>query len=495
MEERQEKPQKVDLRELTASKICYRSDPRNLKPPYVLVFLSRRHEINEDVVSKVVADLTGRGSEEAKNSHFSIVGIFVPTSEAERREDAVKRSISFNLPHSPVILDENMEIKDRFKLQKLPAIIITDEEGFVEKTVYGFEKITQILIEHRRRISSQVGSHSRDFRSPNPVRRRMTMTMEEEHLEIIFEMLGRKMDCSKCCFEIPGKMAYTRRTKLLAITDRGRKQVLLFSYGGFWELVDIIGREGGSDRMGDEYETDFSRTSFSGPDCVCFTESGRFLLIGDQFSGMIKVADILIRRIVGFIEIPGPRHISGENSSFLIASAVGKIFRMELREETIRRTKSFEDLTQKTSISEMTARFELPSAVLTTEDKRIIVVDSGDSSIKEIRGDGRAHILVGGSDEGFSDGSLASAKLCFPKSAETFKDVVFIADTLNNSIRIMIEGRLSTIMLTNTEFCEPEEVRLAAGILMVSDTGNRRVLEIEPVRMEGVELRLSDGSN
>ncbi|MCX7734986.1 MAG: hypothetical protein N2254_09560 [bacterium] len=479
--------EKIDMREIVSGKVCYRSDPSKLKPPYALVFFSRRHQIKEDFITKIVAQAINEEGIRIDEMSFSTIGVYVPLSEAEKKEEIIKRTISENFAYSPVIFDQDSEIKDKFEISELPAILITTKNGEIKKKICGFEQIynlSQKLIsgfeisEFRKELKISYHKHE----------------VNDERTEILFESYGRKLDPSKFYFESPGKIAYTRATRLLAIADRGRKQILVLSYGGYWEPFDIIGKEGGGDLDDSEYEIEFEKTSFVRPSGVCFTESGRFLLIGDLFTSKIKIADVLTRKILGFIRIPMPQHIARANGKFYVSSLTGKIFKLNSVEEKIRNLKYFDDITNMIEINELACRLKLPSAVIMTDDGRLVVVDSGDSSINEIVSENRIVKITGGSKEGHVDGNFSVGQMCFPQSVESFRDVLFVADTLNNSIRILIDGRISTIVLRNMELNEPEEIRLGAGILLVSDTANRRVIEIEPVHMEGRNLRISDNT-
>lgn len=460
---------KLDLNTLVSGKICYRADPRSVKPPYALVFFSKKYEISEDLAFKILG------------KEVPLIGVFITFSEDEKNEDLIRRTISFSFPRSSVIIDEDAQIKGEFGVDELPALILLDEQGNIHKRIIGFKQISEIL--NRR----EVAFSPKEIKFERKEKKWWYYGDEED--EILMER--RRTDFSKFCFDIPGKIAYSRKTKLLAITDRGRKQVLVFSYSGYWDPFDIIGKEGGGDSPESEYEVDFEKISFGNPSCVCFTESGRFLIIGDLFSNKIKVSDLLKRKILGFIRFPLPSHISRADGIFYVSSLTGKIFKLKIQEEELKSIKYFDDITDNVIIDEMNCTFGMPTAVVRTDDGKIVVVDAADSSVKQIKDDSTVITLAGGAKDGHVDGPLSIAQMNFPKSVETFRDVLFIADTLNNSIRMIIEDRMATIFLRNMEFCQPEEIRIGAGILLVSDTGNKRVIEIEPVHMEGRILRIT----
>lgn len=459
----------MDLNILVSGKICYRADPRNVKPPYALVFFSKKHEISEDLAVKIFG------------KEVSPIGVFITFSDDEKDEEFIRQTISCSFSHSPVIIDENAQIKDELGIDELPALVLLDEQGNIHNRITGFKRISEIL--NRREIAFS----PKEIKSEREEKRWWYYGDEDEMF-----IDARRSDFSKFYFDTPGKIAYSRKTRLLAITDRGRKQVLVFSYGGYWDPFDIVGKEGGGDSPESEYEIDFEKTSFVNPSCVCFTESGRFLLIGDLFSNKIKVSDLLKRKILGFIRLPLPSHISRADGIFYVSSLTGKIFRLKIQEEKLKVIDYFDDITDNVIVDEINCTFGMPTAVIRTDDSRIVVVDAADSSVREIKDDGTIVTLAGGFKDGYVDGPLSIAQMNFPKSVETFRDVLFIADTLNNSIRIMIENRMSTIVLRNMELCRPEEIRIGAGILLVSDTGNKRVIEIEPIHMEGRILRITD---
>lgn len=99
------------------------------------------------------------------------------------------------------------------------------------------------------------------------------------------------------------------------------------------------------------------------------------------------------------------------------------------------------------------ATFSMPYGLAAAVDGGIIVVDSNNSKIREIK-DGKVLTLAGYSDKldsyrfpmgGFGDGSALKARFNKPRYAAVDSNgVIYISDTGNNVIRKLYEGKVST---------------------------------------------------
>lgn len=134
---------------------------------------------------------------------------------------------------------------------------------------------------------------------------------------------------------------------------------------------------------------------------------------------------------------------------------------------------------------------DTPSAIAFDGKGNLIVADSGSHSIKSISPKGEIKLLAGVDGRpGFSDGESASALFRAPIGVAVAADgKVIVADTYNDRIRVIADGRVSTIVGGGrgfsdglgeaTKFDTPSGVALWRDKILVADTGNNRIRVVE----------------
>jgi sugar lactone lactonase YvrE len=133
-----------------------------------------------------------------------------------------------------------------------------------------------------------------------------------------------------------------------------------------------------------------------------------------------------------------------------------------------------------------------PSAIAFDKAGNLIVADTGSHTIKSIDAGGKVTILAGvDQKKGSVDGDVSTAAFNAPVGIAVADDGrVFVADTYNDRIRVIENGRVSTLAGggrgladgrgADARFDTPCGIAVWRDKLLVADTGNRRIRVVEP---------------
>lgn len=135
---------------------------------------------------------------------------------------------------------------------------------------------------------------------------------------------------------------------------------------------------------------------------------------------------------------------------------------------------------------------DTPSGIAFDPNGDLIVADSGSHTIKRIDHKGSVTVLAGIENQsGFADGDATTARFNAPIGIAVAKDgKIYIADTYNDRIRVIENGKVSTLAGTtrgysdgsgtNAEFDTPLGIAIWQGDkLLVADAGNRRIRVVD----------------
>lgn len=121
----------------------------------------------------------------------------------------------------------------------------------------------------------------------------------------------------------------------------------------------------------------------------------------------------------------------------------------------------------------------------------IIVADTGNNVIRYLQ-NGATHSLAGSGDLRYADGPALRARFCHPSDAiEAAHGAVFICDSGNGRIRMLLDGNVTTISYS-------EHVRLVSplhfamspdGELFLSDPGSHRIVHVVVPDIENLRSR------
>lgn len=134
---------------------------------------------------------------------------------------------------------------------------------------------------------------------------------------------------------------------------------------------------------------------------------------------------------------------------------------------------------------------DTPSGLAFDRNGDLIVADPGSHTIKKIDPTGNISLVAGIENQpGFADGDAAAALFKAPVGVAVADDgKIYVADTYNDRIRVIENGKVLTLAGSERGFAEGRDARfdtpcgMAAwkeGRLLVADTGNRRVRVVEP---------------
>ena len=162
------------------------------------------------------------------------------------------------------------------------------------------------------------------------------------------------------------------------------------------------------------------------------------------------------------------------NEIYISDGAQGKIFRVAKNGES----QLFSD------------KFDTPSQIVFDADGNLIVADSGTHTIKKVLANGEVVTVAGVQNQsGFKDGAVNEAHFNAPIGVASFGNKIFVADTYNDKIRVIENGRVSTIggekgfedgAGSSSKFDTPNGLAVwADGRILVADAGNRRIRVIE----------------
>ena len=142
------------------------------------------------------------------------------------------------------------------------------------------------------------------------------------------------------------------------------------------------------------------------------------------------------------------------------------------------------------SVAEFASVLDTPSSIAFAENGDLIVADTGSHTIKSIAASGEVNTIAGirgrvGSD----DGDPATATFNGPAGVAVSADrKIFVADTYNDRVRVIENGKVSTVAGgergfrdgANAQFDTPLGLAVWKDKVLVADAGNRKIRVIEP---------------
>ena len=133
------------------------------------------------------------------------------------------------------------------------------------------------------------------------------------------------------------------------------------------------------------------------------------------------------------------------------------------------------------------AAFERPTGIVAGEDGCVYIADTGNHAIRRLAPDGRVTTVVGGT-EGCADGTADEARLREPTGLSYAEGALWIADSGNHRICRFADGRLETVAGSDlgeegdrngaalaARFSNPQGVLAAEDAVYIADTGNGAV--------------------
>ncbi len=138
------------------------------------------------------------------------------------------------------------------------------------------------------------------------------------------------------------------------------------------------------------------------------------------------------------------------------------------------------------------AGLDTPSGIAVTKNGDLIVADSGSHTIKSVNTKGAVTVIAGvNGKQGFADGDAATAMFNAPIGVAVGVDgKIFVADTYNDRIRVIENGKVTTIAGSGKGYTDgvgdqakvdtPTGIAVWQDKLLIADAGNRRIRVVEP---------------
>lgn len=137
----------------------------------------------------------------------------------------------------------------------------------------------------------------------------------------------------------------------------------------------------------------------------------------------------------------------------------------------------------------ITDKLDTPSHIAFDKNGDLIVADSGTHTIKKVLQNGNIEIVAGvANKKGFADGEASQALFNAPIGVAVLEGKIFVADTYNDKIRVIENGKVSTFAGSKQGFADGEQAKFntpiglavwTEGRILVADSVNRRIRVIE----------------
>lgn len=389
--------------------------------------------------ARLVDDL--RPLEDLFADQLVVVGVHTPRYPREAEHDVVTAAVARLALAHPVLDDADLAVAAAYGVQEWPTVVVVDPDGLVYGSVAG-EGCGAVLEKAVTEVLERPPSGSR-------VRRR--------RLPDVDRLL---LPAGPLAF--PGKVAASADGRLLAVADTAHDQVLVCSLDG----VVLEAHTGFLRPQGVRFDP--------GPDrgvVVCDTGADRVVRLDGEV-----LAD----------DVASPWDLVADGSSWVVAEAGGHRLLRVRPGQLAQRLVAGTGAEGATDGLAATATLSQPCAVARVAEG-IVWADAGASTLRlvtEDRSGGLVATQLGGGPHecGDEDGPPDVARLQFPLglAADPAGGPVYVADTFNDALRAWDGTTLRTLPVAGLN--QPGGLDLLPdGRLVVADTGNHRIVVVDPV--------------
>lgn len=137
----------------------------------------------------------------------------------------------------------------------------------------------------------------------------------------------------------------------------------------------------------------------------------------------------------------------------------------------------------------LTDKLDTPSNIVFDKNGDLLVADSGTHTIKKVLSNGKIELIAGVENKkGFQDGEAKTALFNAPIGIAIFENKIFVADTYNDKIRVIENGKVKTLAGGEQGFADGENAKFNTptglaiwndGKILVADSLNRRIRVVE----------------
>jgi thiol-disulfide isomerase/thioredoxin len=403
---------------------------------------------------RVVEEL--RGLERRFADVLTVIGVHSPKFPHEHEHAAVRDAVARHRIEHPVLDDPAMTTWDAYTVRAWPTLVLIDAEGRVALTVSGEGHAVELA----RAIEALVA----EAEAAGTLRRG----------PVALDAADPARGTGELAF--PGKVVIedgATRAPRIAIADTGHDRVLICSLGGEVELeLDGLYQPQGVrfDGVGDTASLLVCEAGADRVWRIPLDGRGPRELITDQlkspwdvivWQGHLVIAEAARHRLWAVDRAGELQVVAGTGAEGLVDGA------------------GLEALLAQPSALALTADGDL--AFLDAEASALRIVRAGTFAVQTLAGAG---LFAWGDDDG--DGRRARLQhplgLTLGRGGE-----LYIADTFNNLVRVWRGAHLWTVPVEG--FSEPGAIAaLPDGRLLVADTGNHRVVRVDPLRARAVTL-------
>lgn len=392
---------------------------------------------------RVIEEL--RGLERRWAEELVVIGIHSPKFPHEHDHEAVRAAGARHRIEHPILDDPELTTWSQYAVRSWPTLVLVDPEGYEIERWSGEGHAVAVS----RRIEQAVLEHEA----------RGTLRREALAIDRVGGGTGE--------LAFPGKVAADPGGRL-AIADTGHDRVLVCARDG-----EVVAEHGGL------YQPQGVRWGADGTLLVCETGAGRVWRIAEdgertlltdalaspwdvvEWHGHVVIAEAGRHRIWAIDGAGEPQIVAGSGGEGLFDGPP------------------------------LGAGLAQPSGLAITEDGELAWVDAETSALRVLdRPEGTVRTLVGQGlfDWGAADGTSRRASMQHPLGVATgHAGALWVADTFNDRLRVWRGGHLWTVPVE--EFDEPGGLDvLPDGLLVVADTGNHRIVVVDPIAATATRL-------
>ncbi len=214
------------------------------------------------------------------------------------------------------------------------------------------------------------------------------------------------------------------------------------------------------------------------------------LVISTAFCGSFFAASCFRIQKPAFVPFDKTRTISNDKEKFGepfgIAVKDGEIYVSDGETGKVWRAANNRNFTL------VSGKFDTPSGIAFDKAGDLIVADAGAHTIKKLNVSNGAVETIAGveNQKGDADGDAKAALFNAPIGVAVWKDKIFVADTYNDKIRVIADGKVASLAGGEQGFADSEQgfsakfdtpcgLAIWGDKLLVADTENRRVRVVE----------------